>query len=434
MSRDLELAALQSLWSLGNASPEVAQRVLDETGAGVVDVADEVLRPLWAAVEERIRARRPLDTVAMAQSLAPLGVHPAVVASLAEWVLPGVERERLLALRDAAARRRCLDAMRLAAGRLKGGAPLAELEAELRALPALVSGVKPRVRSAKGDTGRILDAAEEAWRNKRGPSLRTGYDEFDAVLRLTPNLHAVGAHPGVGKSALVAGLVRAWTHQGVAVGVLAYEDDGLDLQRRILAAEAELDLSAVSGDRLLDNDEMGRWAAGHRVREEAERFLLIDDEHPRGTVAEVCASLRTMRAQGAQVAILDNLSCVRMDADDERHLAIEAALLEIRETALALRMPVIVVGHLKRSITSANEVATEPRLTDFAGAASWERFARSCCGMWRGEGGPMLVVLKQNAGRVGDRFHVDMMEKAACVTGLRLAPPEEARTTARRSY
>ena len=80
MSRDLELAALQSLWSLGNASPEVAQRVLDETGAGVVDVSDEVLRPLWAAVEERIRARRPLDTVAMAQSLAPLGVHPAVVA------------------------------------------------------------------------------------------------------------------------------------------------------------------------------------------------------------------------------------------------------------------------------------------------------------------------------------------------------------------
>jgi hypothetical protein len=53
--------------------------------------------------------------------------------------------------------------------------------------------------------------------------------------------------------------------------------------------------------------------------------------------------------------------------------------------------------------------------------------------MWRGEGGPMLVVLKQNAGRVGDRFHVDMMERAACVTGLRLAPPEEAKTT-RRSY
>jgi hypothetical protein len=53
--------------------------------------------------------------------------------------------------------------------------------------------------------------------------------------------------------------------------------------------------------------------------------------------------------------------------------------------------------------------------------------------MWRGESGPMLVVLKQNAGRVGDRFHVDMLEKAACVTGLRLAPSEEARTT-RRSY
>ena len=132
-----------------------------------------------------------------------------------------------------------------------------------------------------------------------------------------------------------------------------------------------------------------------------------------------------MAAKGCRAGILDNLSCVRMDGPDERHHAIEAALLELRETALELRMPVIVIGHLKRSMTSADEVTTEPRLSDFAGAAAWERFARSCSGMWRGsDGNPKLVVLKQNAGKVGGRFDVCMRAGAAVVLDVTKLPDE----------
>jgi len=418
----VELAAAQALWSLGTAHPETARRVLDETGARADDIVDEELRTVFATLEHRIRTLTPLDLVTLAHSLSEK-VSPQKILALDEFVPPGSERERLEQLRDVASRRRCLEAMRQVAVRLNEGAPLVSLEADLRALPSLVAGAKPRVRSAVGDTLRLVDAAETAWRGSEGPSLRTGWADLDEVLRLTPNLHAIGAHPGVGKSALVAGLVHGWTHRGVTVGVLTWEDDALDMQQRILACEAEVELKAIQGDRRVNDEEMRRWADAVPIRADAEKFLWVDDAHPRGTVAEACASLRAMRAKGCRIGILDNVSCVRMDATRDRHLELETALLALRDTALELRMPVVVIGHLKRGQTSADEVTTEPKLSDFAGAASWERFARSCCGMWRLEDGvPGLVVLKQNAGAVGDRFKINLRASAATVTGVELMP------------
>ena len=418
----VELHALQALWSLGTQHPETARRVLDETGARADDCQDVEWRLVFATIEERVRRLVPLDVVTLSQSLAEK-VHPSKVALAADYVVPGSERERLEQLRDSAARRRTLEAMRAVAVRLKEGAPLASIEVDLRELPQHVAGAKVRVRSAVGDTLRLVDSAEAAWRSKQPLSLATGWEALDGVLRLTPNLHAIGAHPGVGKSAMVAGLVRGWTHRGVMTGVLAWEDDALDMQQRILACEAELDLKAVQGDRATDDEEKVRWSAAAIVRADAEKFLWVDDAHPRGTVADACASLRVMRAKGCRVGILDNVSCVRMDSERERHFELESALLALRDTALELRMPVIIIGHLKRGQTSADEVTTEPKLSDFAGAASWERFARSCCGMWDlSDGEPGLVVLKQNAGTKGARFRVHLRASAATVTGLELMP------------
>ena len=414
------MAALQALWALADRDMAQARAAIDSSRARAEDLEDSTLRPLWAALDERVRNGRPVDTVTLSECLRAAGALQSVrlerVAALADFVAPGVEVERLRMLREAGARRQCLEAMRQVAVRLKAGASLDEVAAELRLLPAMVDGVRPRVRSAQGDTLRIVDEAEAAWREKRSPTLRTGFEALDAVWRLIPNLHAIGAQGGVGKTALVAGLVRTWTRNSVTVGVLAYEDDGLELQRRMLAAEGELDLSLVYGERAGTREEHGRWQAAHLVRAEAERYLLLDDAHPRGTVSDVCASLRVMRARGARVAILDNLSCVAMDAREERYQAIEDALLTIRETAVELRMPVVVVGHLKRSVGTTDEATNEPRLSDFAGSAGWERYSRACLGMWRGQNGnPRLSVLKQNQGRVGDKFEAMLRPNAATV-------------------
>jgi hypothetical protein len=54
--------------------------------------------------------------------------------------------------------------------------------------------------------------------------------------------------------------------------------------------------------------------------------------------------------------------------------------------------------------------------------------------MWRIEDGvPGLVVLKQNAGAVGDRFRVNLRASAATVTGVELMPKEQSQKP-RREY
>ncbi len=424
LEQSLDMASLRALVALGQRDGGEAVRVLDAVGARADDLEAESLKPLWGVLEERIRRHQALDLVLVAESL---GRKVPLEAVMAAWdvVAPGAERELLERLRDAAARRRIVEALRQVAGRVKAGEPLAEVASALRALPTLAQ-TGGRVRSAVGDTARIVAEADAAWHSKQAPILRTGWEDLDAEWRLTPSLHAVGAQPGVGKSAFVAGLAWGWTLRQVKVGVLAYEDDGLDLQRRVLAATAQLDVAGVAGWRLLTEVEHEALGRAYTERAELERFLYLDDAHPRGKVSDVCASLRQMRSEGCEVGILDNLSSVRMDGG-ERHIAIEDALLEVRETAVDLRMPVLVIGHLKRREGLEAEESVEPRMGDFAGAASWERFARSMLGLWRAkDGGTKLKVLKQNLGRWGARFDVGLAQEAACVASVTREVPDAA--------
>lgn len=415
-TESLDMQAIRALGALLASRNDEAVRTIDSVGVSAEDFVAPGLRSFWAVLEEHARTRRPVDPFLVAETLKSKIDPVSVVVALQDGVSPGTERHWLERLRETSARRRLVESMRDIARASNAGVPLSELETAVRALPQLVAA-KGRVRSAVGDTARIVSEADVAWAAKQSPLVRTGWEELDAEWRITPNLHAVGAGPGVGKSSFVAGLVRNWTERRVTCGVLAYEDDGLDLQRRVLAATAGLDVAGVAGHRLLDEEEHERLGKAYPVRGELERFLLLDDAHPRGKVSDVCASLRQMRAQGAQVGVLDNLSCVRFDGT-ERHLAIEDALLQLREVALELRMGLLVIGHLKRRDTGEPEETVEPRMSDFAGAASWERFARSMLGLWRTESGVKLKVLKQTLGRWGARFDVHVAEGAATVASV----------------
>jgi replicative DNA helicase len=389
------------------------------------DVSSPDVRQAWALVEERVRTRRGLDGVAATRGLSPSQAR-LLAEALASPEL-GTLRERLEQLREASVRRRTLETLRVAARAIQSGQPLSEVQGVLESVPALLSGVRGRVRETTGDTLRIVEAAEAAWTTGRPLSLRTGWPDLDSRWRLLPQLHAIGAQPGVGKTAFVAGLVRQWTAARVKVGVLAYEDDGLDLQRRLLACDAGLSLAHLWGDEVPPVeklDEVGRAVAQRQALEE---YLLVDDAEEAPTAADAVASVRQMAARGCRVVVLDNLTCLRWGAD-ERHHEVEAALVALRRAALALRVPVLVVGHLRRSESTRDETTRVPRLSDFAQSAAWERTCRSVLGLWRDEDTSALRarVLKQTNGRWGDEFALRLAESAAVAVDAVHAPPSES--------
>lgn len=433
MSLDTE--ALASLAGAAAVSVEEARVILDETGACAEDVEAVELRPVWAVFEARVRGRQRLDAVAIREALR--NEDPSVRAVAFDAVLKpslGTARERLTLLREAGVRRRLVDALRECATAAKVGRPLSEVDAMLRAAPALLQGAASRVRNARGDAVAMLDHLEAQWAGRGVPQLRMGLGALDeSVGGLINNLTVIGARTGVGKSALVAGLVRNWLTTGQKVGVLAYEDDARDMAARIAACEGGVELKEVRGDKIPGGTAEWRqsrlaqiangldWYAKH------EHLLEVDDARPSGSASDVVASIRTMAARGCRAVLLDNMTCVRLDGpSDMRHdLLVERALSDIRGEAQALRIPVIVVGHLKRGQTEADESRRPPKLSDFSNAAAWENYSRVALGMWREGDGVCLRVLKQTNGPAGDDFDVDFQREAAVVTGTRWRPREE---------
>lgn len=439
MSLDLE--AMRALVGAAAMSAEQARAALEESGVCAEDVEDLALRPLWAILEARINARQPLDLVGIRRSLA--GAAPSVHEAACDVVLNpalGVAHERLGVLRDAGVRRRLVEALRQVAVASKAGTSLSELEAMARTIPGMLRGAGGRVRNCKGDALAHLDALERKWAGQGVPQLQTGMGDLDGVLGgLINNLIVIGARTGVGKSALVAGLVRNWLNLGVRVGVLAYEDDARDMQARIIACEGGVSVKHARGDLLGSFEQRKQVADGLEWLNKREHLLEVDDARPSGSAADVVASMRVMAQRGCRVVLLDNMTCVRLDQDnDRRHdLLVEAALRDIRDEAQSLEIPAIVVGHLKRGQTEADESRKAPKLSDFSNAAAWENYARVALGMWRDGDDVVMRVLKQTNGAADDDFTLEFRREAAVVVGAtqRVRAPEQApqqRTYSRR--
>ena len=433
-AESFDLSVLRALVGEASMSLDSARMLLDESRATSADLDDESLRGLWVVLEERVRNRRAIDHASILASSGAILTPSQRAALLGVLGRPelGVLAERLAILRERGARKAADAALMRALTALRARRPVSEVAALARDVGPILDGVRGRVREVTGDTMRILDAAQTAWQSGKPLSVATGWKDLDTEWRLVPNLHVIGAQPQVGKSALVAGLVRNWTAAGVRVGVLSYEDDAVDMQQRILACDTGLSLAHLDGDVQPPANMLDEVARATQRRIDLERWLIVDDTRPNGNIADVVASAREMHSRGARVLLLDNMTCVRLDGEDERHFELESALMKLREIATTLRIPVIVVGHLKRSQADGDETRKEPKLTDFAGAAAWERVSRSSVGMWKNGDGTSLRILKQTKGPSGGQFALEMRATAACVVGAKFQLPTSQDTTANR--
>jgi hypothetical protein len=424
MSRDesLEVAALRALAGEAQQSPDNAARLLEDSGLRLEDVG-ESMRPLWAVVVERLRRRVRLDFVGIRNALKD---SPQRLREVALDVLSDVETgatERLGLLHDAGTRARYVAALEAASVASKAGAPLAELERLAKEAGAGVQSAGGRVRNCRGDSLAMLDGLMAKWGGESPMALTTGWDALDAVVGGLPaNLVAIGARTGVGKSALVAGLVRNWLTSGVKVGLLSYEDDTRDMWARLVALKSGVTLAHSRGAMLPNEAQRYEVAEALTWVRSVEELLETDDARPTGTPEDVVASMRAMKRRGCRVAILDNLSCTRMDGGEERFdLVLEKALYLIRDAAQSLDMPALVVGHIRRGQTEADESRRPPRPSDFRNGGAWENASRLMLGMWLDGDAVALRVLKQTNGAAwptAPDFTCETRKEAAVVTGL----------------
>ena len=400
-----EEAALSSLAQLGAMDPPKAAALVDEVGikpddfGPLVRVAD--------AIEAALRAGKAPEVFWVSERSK---VSRDVVARLLLGGQPGgwlPLRQQLEGVLDASKRRQLGSALDLVRKSLNSG-ELTTIASEGIKLLESVMSHHAHVRPASEHLLALVDHVEAVSKGERPSVLETGFAELDNVIGgLQPTLTVIGAQPGAGKSALLAGIVLRLAARGVCTGIISLEDDGQWLARRLVALKAEVPVFVLA-NRPLRSEQLERFGKAVEGLWSPMDATLIDDRS-KLTTAEVITSCRNMLTRGARALFIDHLGEVRIARSDRHDLDISEALSELRAMAKSYRVPVVVLCHLKR------EGDAEPKLTDFAFSAGVERMARVALGLTRDGSNMAVHVLKQTQGAAGVKVDLNFDSNSGVV-------------------
>lgn len=202
--------------------------------------------------------------------------------------------------------------------------------------------------------GRLLDETVSdtvrGCQEGRDPvEMSTGLQMLD---RWTEGLHrgemtVIAAETSGGKTALALNIARHVAKHYGAVVMFSLEMPAKDLQKRLLAAEAGLELSAIRGLRLRGEEIEQFKDAAKRLRHLP---ITLED------TADV--SLRTVRSRareaGSKLAlvVVDYLQIMHLAGVDERNRAreLDRAANLLKRMALELNVPVVVLSQLNRTV------------------------------------------------------------------------------------
>ncbi|MFT3842109.1 MAG: DnaB-like helicase C-terminal domain-containing protein [Myxococcaceae bacterium] len=404
---NLEEGAVATLTQLALNDLTSALGALDKAHVRADDFADPHVRAVFAAVETYVRDGRVPEFFTV-QALVPRVPRERLTRLLldsgeASFLGPFSNlpvAERLRVVRENGIRRSIRGALlkvqELVADTSK---PIPTVVAEAQRALESVNHEGPGTRTLDTDVMQFVDHLEEVATGRRAAVLETGLEALDAAVGgLQATLTVIGALPGVGKSGLLAAIVRNLAARKVTVGVLSLEDEAQWLVRRLIAEAANISVFVLANRRLTDNQRDNVGQATERVYE-LMRYVLADDR-PALNTADVVASARGMLVRGAKALFLDHLGEIRLQRTDRHDLDIADVLQQLRALAKTYRVPVVVLCHLRRREGLGTK--DEPRLTDFAFSAGVERMARVALALARPSEEKLRVfVLKQTQGKAG---------------------------------
>jgi replicative DNA helicase len=214
----------------------------------------------------------------------------------------------------------------------------------------------------------ILEADETT----RG--LSTGIGALDDVIGgLKPGqLVIVAGRPGMGKTILGVDMLRAaGLRRGESVLMHSLEMSKHDIQKRMLAAEAEVNLKRIMNGSLHEHERPRITAAAAKIRG---CFVHIDDTAS-VNLAHVRATARQIEAQkGLALIVIDYLQLMDTGGDG-RNRAVELGRVSsgLKVLARELNVPIVACAQLNRGSEARSD--RRPQLSDLRESGSLEQDA-----------------------------------------------------------
>lgn len=203
----------------------------------------------------------------------------------------------------------------------------------------------------------------------------TGLTDLDAlVTKLRPGqLITIGARPGVGKTALMAGLAH---HVGVKLGQPVYvatlEMSTKEFLSRIVSLDCKVSIAHLIEPKQLTQDDWKRLAGAYTRVTEAGRILIDDD--PALGIAQIRAGIRAMRRSGNAPAlvVIDYLQLMRMPGRSEnRSVEVGQVSRALKLLAKEFAVPVVIGSQLNREVEKRTD--KRPTIADLRESGAVEQ-------------------------------------------------------------
>lgn len=210
-------------------------------------------------------------------------------------------------------------------------------------------------------------------RQSRLTGLSAGfYDLDDITCGLQPSeLIIVAARPSMGKTSLVLNVVE---HVGVVekkpVVIFSLEMSAQQVAQNMLCSHARIDAHKLRMG-FLDDKQWSDLSYGLGSLSEAPIFI---DDTPGLTVLEMRAKARRLKAQyDIQLVAVDYLQLMESSREENRQQEISVISRRLKSLARELKIPVIAVSQLNRSVESRE--GHRPRMSDLRESGSIEQDA-----------------------------------------------------------
>ena len=198
------------------------------------------------------------------------------------------------------------------------------------------------------------------------------YDLDDITCGLQPSeLIIVAARPSMGKTSIVLNIVE---HVGVVekkpVVIFSLEMSAQQVAQNMLCSHARIDAHKLRMG-FLDDKQWSDLSYGLGSLSEAPIFI---DDTPGLTVLEVRAKARRLKAQyDIQLVAVDYLQLMESSRAENRQQEISVISRGLKSLARELKIPVIAVSQLNRSVESRE--GHRPRMSDLRESGSLEQDA-----------------------------------------------------------
>lgn len=387
----LETALLGALLDSGvgglGSPPQV---LLDLSGLNPGDLADTRVRVSWSIAAKLAERRRPIDALAVyAAGL----TSKAFEASSLAWLrglqaANTLDRERFA---DVAEQIRLRNRCNRLLSVLEASA--AKLKASPASLGAVVGDLESTLKGLESDSTLDSDASEDFlelatdWEQSEAGHgspllLPTGIELLDEVTGGMPsNLNVWVGQPSVGKSALLGAVIDAQLDAGLRIGLFGLEDGSRWVSKRLVARDLEIPVRSVGHVRRTEEQLTKFSELGQSYTNKLSRLQVF--RHDTITTDELCRRAVSWKLRHNIDALyvdhggeIDHFS----SKIDEHRLRVGESYRRMRNLALKLKIPVVVLAHSARPL---DEGERPPRLVEIAESAYIERRARLVLGLWR---------------------------------------------------